>query len=182
MDLTELQKGASIASMIQAAFSVVIGIATVSVLMSSLRLNKRSQELASDLHKSSQALAKQSKQTDVLGDFNARYSRIWEMRASDDIIAKPIVFYERFWSLQLDQFDAWCRGFVPRENFIFWVDSRYDDWVADKSFGQMSYRKGFEETVGTWKQSAFVTFIKTLHNAGSSAAIAEASKAGFPRA
>jgi hypothetical protein len=181
MDITDLQKYAYLAPWLQVALSFLIGCATVFVLGWSLKLNRQSQELASELHKSSQELAKQSKQADILGDFNARYSRIWEMRANDDIINKPIVFYERFWSLQFDQFDAWCRGFVPKDSFIFWVESRYDDWVADKPFGQMSYQKGFEETVGKWKLSAFVTFIKTLHSSGSSAAIAEASKAGFPR-
>jgi hypothetical protein len=204
MDITDLQKYAYLAPWLQVALSFLIGCATVFVLGWSLKLNRQSQELAGmlhkasqdlaselhkssqefakDLHKSSQEFAKQSKQADVLGDFNARYSRIWEMRAKDEIKNNPIVFYERFWSLQLDQFDAWCRGFVPEENFNFWVDSRHDDWVADKSLGTMSYRQGFKETVGQWKGSNFVTFIENLQKDGKIKAIDEVKKAGFPKA
>jgi hypothetical protein len=171
MDIGELQKGAYIATMIQAVFSVLIGVATISVLILTLKLNTRSQ-----------ALAKQSKQADVLADFNARFSRTWEMRANADIKDNPIVFYERFWSLQFDQFDAWRRGFVPEESFAFWANSRYDDWVANKSLGQMGYKDGFRKTVEDWKDSAFLTFMNTLHKSGSTVAIAEASKAGFPKA
>lgn len=93
----------------------------------------------------SQILTLQSKQADIVGDFNARFSRTWEMRASPDVRADPIVFYERFWSLQFDQFEMWRQGLVPEETFRCWFNNRYDNWVANKSLGDLSYQEGFEK-------------------------------------
>lgn len=147
-----LQDYAYIATIIGAACSVFIGAGTL-VLLS------RGQKLALQ----SQILTLQSKQADIVSDFNARFSRIWEMRASPDVRADPIVFYERFWSLQFDQFEMWRQGLVPEETFRYWFNNRYDNWVANMSLGNLSYQEGFEKTVGTWKTCEFKAFITSLH-------------------
>jgi len=166
-EMLNLANGAQVAAIVQALFSVVIGIATVAVLIFNLKLNTRSLELA----KQSQVLAKQSKQADLISEFNTRYSRTWEMRANDDVVNNPVVFYERFWSQQFDQFESWRRGFIPKDTFAYWTHCRYDDWVADKSLGSMTYKEGFNKTVATWKQSEFHKFIDILHVSGADAAL-----------
>lgn len=156
----DLQQWAHVATIVGAAASTVMGVATVAILYFTYRLNKRSQELA-----------RQSKQADVIGEYNARFSRTWEMRANPNIVENPLVFYERFWSLQFDQFHSWRQGFIPEDIFYYWVASRYDDWIANKPLGAMQYKDGFQRTVGEWKGSEFKDFMTTLHEKGVDKAI-----------
>ncbi len=154
----ELQNIVIIVQIVQSFCSIVIGFATIGIL---LLINNRSQ-----------ALARQSMVAGVLADLNARFSRNWEMRARPEVKDDPIVYYTQFWSLELDAFEAWRRETVPDDIFRFWADERYRDWHADQPLGRMSYKKGFQEVVGNWNHPKFKMFYETLHRTGVEAAIA----------
>jgi len=170
MDATVLLKYAQVAQIIQAIFSIVIGVATVRVLFLTFKLTTASHELTVASH----ALTRQSMVANILGEFNARFSRIWEMRADPHVKADPIVYYQHFWSLQFDQFDAWRRGTVPDDIFLYWANSRHVDWAKDNPLGKMGYKEGFQKTViATWEQPDFKEFMNILHADGAKVAIAK---------
>jgi hypothetical protein len=151
----DLQQGAWLATIIGAMFTTIMSVATVVILYLTLKLNQRILQLTWE-----------SKQADVFGEYNARFSRIWEMRANPNVISNPLVFYERFWSLQFDQFSSWRQGFVPEDNFRYWIERRYDDWVEDKPLGSMNYRDGFHQVVANWRAREFQDFMNAIHTSG----------------
>ena len=132
-----------------------------------LELNRQGQELA----RQSQELTRQSKQSDVTREFNSRYSRAWEMQYKPEIKADPIPYYERFWNLQFDQFNAWRDGFVSDEIYKYWLTNRHTDWLTNKPIGSISYQDGFAQTVPTWSHTPFQEFMNTLHKRGVDPAI-----------
>jgi hypothetical protein len=67
-DSMNLQQASYLATIVGAFASTVMGLAALTILYLTLRVNNRSLELI-----------RQSKQADVLGECNARFSRIWEM-------------------------------------------------------------------------------------------------------
>ena len=93
------------------------------------------------------------------------------MRAAPNVKKSPVVFYERFWSLQFDQFNAWRSGFVSEDNFQYWFTCRYLDWAKNESFEGLLYKDAFNEVVGKWTHSEFKDFINLLHDKGLDKAI-----------
>lgn len=141
-----------IATIIGGVATALTGAATVAVLWYTVRITRF------------------SKQSDVLLQCTERFSRVWEMRANPQVVADPIVFYERFWSLQLDQFTHWKNGFIDAGVFDTWMKGRYREWQDNEPFGNMKYRDGYEKVIATWETPKFKSFMLELHNHGPEAA------------
>lgn len=148
----EIDEWVKIATVIGGFATAITGAVTVAVLWQTVRI------------------ARFSKQSDVLLHCNERFSRIWEMRANPQVVGDPIVFYERFWSLQLDQFTHWKDGFVDGAVFDTWMKGRYRQWQDNTTFGEMSYRDGYEKSVATWETPKFKSFMSQVHSHGPEAA------------
>lgn len=79
---------------------------------------------------------RKTKQVDIQGGFHERFDRLQEARARlllrapgnlppphSDFEAQ--IFFDRFWSLQFDQYVAWQQGFVDDDIYRFWVFARW---------------------------------------------------------
>jgi hypothetical protein len=161
-----LQEYSYVASIIGVILTFATAAGTLVVLFKTLSLTSRSLELNAQ----SIELARQGKQSDILLQCNERFSRIWEMRANPQVVMDPIVFYERFWSLQLDQFTHWKDGFVDAGVFDNWMKGRYRQWQDNPQCGTMSYREGYEKAVASWETPKFKSFMFEVHNHGPDAA------------
>lgn len=186
MTLLEWSQLSSIAGMV---LTFVTAAGTIIVLMKSLKLNKRAIEHSGQaielnratVHLSKQAieLAHLSKRSDVLVHCNERFGRIMEMRASTDVQGNPMVFYERFWALQEDQFTHWKGGFVDADVFDRWMKGRYRQFQENILFGGMSHREGYERAVATWDSEIFKSFMHMVHIHGSQAGLQWAKQNGL---
>ncbi len=89
-----------------------------------------------------------------------------EMRSNPEIIADPRIYYERFWTLQFDQYTYWRKGFVDLEVFEYWMENRYIEWQQNLRFGDMTYQDGFEAVKETLRHTRFKKFMIELHDQG----------------
>lgn len=159
-----LLEWSQLASIISAFGTVATGIGTLIVLYLSLKLNRRAM-----------LLAHQSKRADILSECNSRFSRIMEMRSNPEVIANPKIFFERFWTLQFDQYTFWRKGFVDDEVFEYWMENRYVEWQQNLSFGDMLYQDGYKAIKDTLRHTRFRKFMNELHDQGTKI-IAESSE------
>jgi hypothetical protein len=159
-----LLEWSQLATIIGSFGSIATGIGTLIVLFLSLKLSKRSI-----------LLAHQSKRADILSECNSRFSRIMEMRSNPEVIANPKYFFERFWTLQFDQYTFWRMGFVDDDVFEYWMENRYINWKQNLFFGDMHYQDGYKSIVETLRQPRFRKFMDELHEQGTKM-IAESSE------
>jgi hypothetical protein len=150
-----LLQWSQLATIVGALGSIVIGIGTLAVLNLSLKLNKKAIQLT-----------QQSKRADILSECNSRFSRVMEMRSNPEIIANPKIFFERFWTLQFDQYTYWCKGFVDQEVFDYWMENRYIEWQQNLKFGDMTCQDGFKAVKETLRHTKFKKFMNELHDQG----------------
>lgn len=79
---------------------------------------------------------RRAKQAELQDSFHGRFDRLQEVRTA--LLCRPAgevpdtredhaahIFFDRFWSLQLDQYTAWQHRFVAPDVFRFWVFARW---------------------------------------------------------
>ena len=157
MTLTEMSQ---LALIIGTALSFLTTVGTLYVLMKTLELNQKGI-----------ALTRQAKQSDILFHCSERYGRILELRALEDVKADPLTFYERYWTLQLDQFTHWKQGFLDPEVYKSWLEERYDQWQRDALFGAMPYQEGYRRAAANLNAPLFKSFMFEVHTHGVEAAM-----------
>lgn len=133
VSLTEAAQWATIASPIA---SFLVGLLTLCVLLSQIRLSRRIDE--SNRHHTFRL-----KQADVLQSLNLRYERIWDLRRRPMKGDDALMFFMHYWSLQLDQFDAWKSDFVPDQSIRTWMLQRHADFASNWEFNGMSFSAGW---------------------------------------
>lgn len=104
------------------------------------------------------------KTVEVQNAFHERFDRLQEARSSIllgahsmtdatlDHVAK--IYFDRFWSLQFDQYVAWKRGLVDNGVFRFWAFARWKQF-SDSSgdywcLGTRGVSSSFAEVVREW--------------------------------
>jgi|GEM_PF-6249136 len=93
-----------------------------------------------------------------------RFDRIWSTRDSEHTFLHPKMFYESFWNFQHEQFILWWRyGLIDLDLFENWMITRQQQWLENEKIGGMSYRTGYEQTVGQWKKPEFRRFMDAVH-------------------
>lgn len=110
-----------------------------------------------------------SKRNDTEGGFHARFDKLQETRAellcaytpsaraseSRRLTRKQVmIFYDRFWSLQFDEYTAWQKGFISHDVYRYWAMARWhqfrfpsNDWnFTDK----LTFAESFELIKKKW--------------------------------
>jgi hypothetical protein len=103
-------------------------------------------------------LAKESKQADLLMDFNRRFEALCAFKNSADGQKDPEQFWDRFWNLQFDQFTHWRQGFVNDHTFKYWMTCRHKD------YSNLKYEKAWESRKHTWRGTDFAKFMQCVHD------------------
>lgn len=119
----------------QSAFAL----ATVSVLIATLRQNR------------------QHNQNQTIAEFNRRYDRLWEYIHDKSSTAEFSTdkLIHRYWSLQLDQYQAWCRDSITDEQFIYWLNARIFDFHSKTPIGGVEFLNTMEIAQRTIKARNF---------------------------
>jgi hypothetical protein len=90
------------------------------------------------------------KAADVRLSFQKRYEDIeYDFRAKVNAAATPTeqrelarVYYQRFWGLQMDQFEAWLEGLVPDRTYRYWVTLRESSARTTNTVGGVPHEEG----------------------------------------
>lgn len=108
-------------------------------------------------------LTKSSKRIEVLVHCNSRFEGVLDLCLKTAVQRDPMIFYNRYWALQFDQFTYWLQGFVDDEIFRYWMMERHDAWLANPVFAGISYRNGWDKAMVGWTYTEFITFMKIVH-------------------
>jgi hypothetical protein len=155
-------------------FTIVSGIAMPVLAYITFRIMRGQKDLQArslDIAATSNLLAQRSKQADVVIHANTRFDAL--VRAKYEGKDTPRTYYMRFWSLQLDQFDAWELDLLPNRLYQRWLEQRYIDWRADTTYEgvgrqnqpeSLSFQQGWEMVRKEWAQNdqRFIGFMEDV--------------------
>lgn len=115
-----------------------------------------------------------NKQADLIIHFHKQFDELQEKRAElltaqreaaaavqgawspQRIEVEADVFFDRFWSLQFDQFLAWYEGYVPTRLYVYWAFSRWRELhkaSAEWTFGTKTVASTLDELKDRWQSN-----------------------------
>lgn len=75
-------------------------------------------------------------------------------------------FYQRYWFLNMDQYEYWKTGFLDSNAFFHWLVFRREEWFLNSIKKDLtnciSYREGFFKSQKNLFNPEFVLFLNTL--------------------
>ena len=86
-------------------------------------LRNKQADLVIHFHKQFDEL--QKKRTELLTAQSERACAAPEAWSQQRIDVEADMFFDRFWSLQFDEFLAWFEGYVPTRLYVYWAFSRW---------------------------------------------------------
>jgi len=101
---------------------------------------------------------------DVMLRCQERYDQIiWKYK---ETILKSnipeIHFYDRFWELQIEQFQYWQRGYITNEIFEHWMFQRKREWVENNKVKDLSYQDGWKKIYGFRVDNKYTQFMERI--------------------
>jgi hypothetical protein len=94
--------------------------------------------------------ASRMKKTDVFMECSRRYDSLVAVR--DNLAVAKLnskAYFERFWMLQVDQYNHWRRGYIEDHVYRLWLYDRHAEFMANHSIGGVPYRAGWETAKAT---------------------------------
>jgi hypothetical protein len=110
-------------------------------------------------------LTHNSKKIELLAHFNMRYDLLLSLKdAGEPSETAPKHYWERFWSLQFDQFTSWLAGFVDPATFDYWMVSRNIEFQKDEIVHGITYKNSWAKAKdGFSRHKHFDKFIEHIH-------------------
>jgi hypothetical protein len=109
-------------------------------------------------------LSKKNKAVDVMLRCQERYDQItW--RYKDTILKSDIPeihFYDRFWELQIEQFQYWQKGYITDEIFEHWMFQRKREWAENNKIKKLSYQDGWKKIYGFRVDNKYTQFMERI--------------------
>lgn len=111
------------------------------VIYANARFGIRNKQADLIIHFHKQFDELQKKRTELLTAQSEKAAAVQGAWSQQRIDVEADMFFDRFWSLQFDQFLAWYEGYVPSRLYVYWVFSRWRElhkvtaeWsIADKT-------------------------------------------------
>ncbi len=114
-------------------------------------------------------LQKELKKIDVLLFFQNRFNAlVYEDNSNIRTREDVVVFYEKFWLIQKDQYRLWKKGFLEDTVFLRWITTIKKDFQQHRSYGnippdlQASFLEGWKTSKDAMLDNKFVNFIEIL--------------------
>jgi hypothetical protein len=131
---------------------MVTGLLTLAVLIWSYRYTAK--------------VTREIKRADVLMEVNRKFDTLCKDR--EELAQKETgdskYYYERFWSLQSQQFHYWLQGLVTDYVFSQWMLNRKHEFVVDAELYGIKFGAGWEYAKQGFRfHSDFVEFIEEIH-------------------
>ncbi len=168
---------------------VFTSLLTLAVIYLNARFGIRNKQADMIIHFDKQFDELQEKRVELLVARRELAAGVEEAWSTQRIEVEAGMFYDRFWSLQFDQFVGWYEGYVPTRLYVYWAFSRWrefhkptDDWSIaghtlvstlddlknrwqnnpDRSSGLSTHVTRFLELMYALRQSAASADIDTL--------------------
>jgi hypothetical protein len=127
-------------------------------------------------------VSRSAKQADIQVEMHARFDRLQEVRTelleiskcpnfveTDSYKVKVELFFDRFWSLQYDQFIAWRQWLVPDHLYIMWMHARWKQLQDSRhgkppplwQLGSEDIQKSAVRVSARWRRTAKLQHLST---------------------
>lgn len=96
-------------------------------------------------------------------EMEASSSSTWSLGRKD---VEVEMFYDRFWSLQFDEFLAWYEGYIPTSLYIYWVFSRWRELHEPSkgwTFNQKTLASALDDLEIRWRSNPDKTSKQSIH-------------------
>jgi hypothetical protein len=116
---------------------------------------------------------KENKAVDVMLRCQERYDDIvwnYKQKVRNSGIDE-LEFYERFWELQVEQFQYWRKGYISDEIYECWAYQRHREWLENKNLRSLSYQDGWKKICGLEVQNVFTQFMNLVFSGNISEAM-----------
>lgn len=104
------------------------------------------------------------KSIDLMNSFQSRYDKIiydYKKEALDDII--PVQeYYNRFWNLQLEQWQYFNKGYIDGNTYCYWMKCRYREFQKNEMVKGIKYEEGFKNAVKILEVPKFKNFMNNV--------------------
>lgn len=100
---------------------------------------------------------------EVLMHCNQRYSSIWAQRNN---AAYADGFWDRYFNLQLDQFEHYVQGMIPERVWHYWMKCRYNAYRDSGKLAGESYADAWNHVRKDWTYTEFVDYFELVHQLG----------------
>jgi hypothetical protein len=89
------------------------------------------------------------KTLDLMLRCQERYERIYyDIRSETNHGSrKAEEYYDRYWGLQIDQYQYWKEGFIDSETYSYWMHLRNLEWQQNDKVGELSYQDGWKYAI-----------------------------------
>ena len=118
--------------------SIITAGLALAVVYANARFGIRNKQADLTIHFHKQFDELQKKRAELLVAVAEKKAGVATAWSDERLLIESHVFFDRFWSLQFDQFLAWYEGYVPTRLYIYWVYSRWrelrspsTDWTFD---------------------------------------------------
>lgn len=107
---------------------------------------------------------KELKTIDLMSSFQNRYDDIMHTskKLSNEGILDGVIYYERFWNLQLEQWQYFNKGYVDCSTYSYWMLCRYREWIKNDSVGGITFQDGFKLGLSGLEAPKFKSFMSTV--------------------
>jgi hypothetical protein len=104
---------------------------------------------------------RRTKALDLSCNYQARYHETnWEdIRSVERGEISAETWYEKFWNLQLEQYQYWKMGYIPNDIFSYWMRLRQKEWAKNASLGAKTYREGWNRAKEYLSDPQFAGFM-----------------------
>ena len=122
-----------------------------------------------EVQKENKEFYKELKTIDLMSSFQNRYDDIMHTskNLSNDGLVDAVVYYERFWNLQLEQWQYFNKGYVDCNTYTYWMTCRYREWVKNDRIGGVSYQEGFKKGLMGLEAPKFKKFMTNVFESSS---------------
>ncbi|MBV4459160.1 hypothetical protein KVG96_14465 [Pseudomonas sp. COR58] len=104
---------------------IITSILALVVIYANARFGLRNKQADLIIHFHKQFDELQKKRAELLTAHSERAASVegaWSQQRTE---VEAEMFFDRFWSLQFDQFLAWYEGYVPTRLYVYWAFSRW---------------------------------------------------------
>lgn len=105
------------------------------------------------------------KAMDVVVKCQEQYDRIaFDARHAVKTEEEAKLYYDRFWSLQWNQFEFWRDKHIGKDRYGFWMFCRNQEWKLNESIAGICYRDGWQWAVShrNWQSTKFADHMEKV--------------------
>ncbi|UUX96341.1 hypothetical protein [Aquabacterium sp. J223] len=135
---------------------IVTSCLALAVVYANTRFGLRNKQADLVIHFHKQFDELQKKRTELLTAHRERDAKMTSAWSPQRIDIESDMFFDRFWSLQFDQFLAWYEGYVPTRLYVYWAFSRWrelhkasDEWT----FASKTMASTLEDLKNRWQSN-----------------------------